>query len=205
MKHGSVAEKLGIRESSISLKHIMDNSKIDSGSKRDVDFFLFLIENKLLSLSEAVLKRKEPSIVEEYYLERYKKLSHESDRHFLCRTIIQDELKKLGIDSISGKDIGNMEILRSNCSYDIVTFDFTTIIDVGLTPARNYFRGLTDLKVKDFLITSYFDDYMDEIIFSVISRTDDTDFLDAVKEFEELNKLYIPGNNEISSNEKRLQ
>ena len=180
------------QEISITLRHILESSKADSGGERDVNFLKFLIDQKLLMLSEAVLKRISPNIIEDYYLDKYKKESLESDRHFLCRAIIQDELMKHGIMTISGIDIGNMDILRASSSYDIVLDDFSAAIDVGLTPARNFFRGLTDLKVKAYLITTYFDDYMDDIIFSVFTRSNDTDFLNAVKEYQDGFKLYTP-------------
>ncbi|MCX8130274.1 MAG: hypothetical protein N3I35_09270 [Clostridia bacterium] len=192
MSKGKLLENLLFKDISISLKHVLDNSKADSGGERDINFLNYLVENKLVIMSEAVLKRSATDIVEEYYLERYKKMNYESDRHFLCRTVIQDELQKLGIKTLSDIEAGNFDILRSSSNYDIVLEDFSAIIDVGLTPARNYFRGLTDLKVKHYLLTSYFDDYMDDIIFSVFSRSNDNDFLEAVRDYQEGFKLYTP-------------
>lgn len=192
MKQSKLFEKLEIRESTLTLKHVLDNSKADSGGERDVNFIGFLIDNRLLERGEAALKRTSIGTPEEYYLERYKKMSYESDRHFLCRTIIQDELKRLEIDTFAGLNIGNMNVLRANSSYDIVTADFSTIIDVGLTPARNYFRGLTDLRIRSFLLTTYFDDYMDDITFFTLNRKNDDYFIDAVKDYEEGFKQYIP-------------
>jgi len=148
----------------------------------------------LLYQKEVFLKRTNVGINEEYYLEHYKKMSYESDRHFLCRTIIQDELKRLGFETFSDMSVGDMNILRSNSNYDIVTTDFSTIIDVGLTPARNYFRGLTDLRVRNYLITTYFDDYMDDIIFGCFTRSNDDDFIVAVKDYQEGFKQYVPNN-----------
>ncbi|MCX7710292.1 MAG: hypothetical protein N2484_10650 [Clostridia bacterium] len=192
MKNSHLVDQLMKRDVSITLTHVLDNSKAASGGERDVNFLKFLIDNKLLVQSEGILKRSKLDAPEEYYLENYKKFHFESDRHFLCRTIIQDELKSLGIDSMSSMDIGNMDILRANSNYDIVTGDFSAIIDIGLTPARNYFRGLTDLRVKNYLITSYFDDYMDDIIFSVFTRSSNEDFLEALKDYEEGFKQYAP-------------
>lgn len=192
MENSALVDRLLMREISITLEHILDNSKADSGGARDVDFLKYLVENKLLVQSEVVLKRKTLNFSEEYYYEKYKKLHFESGRHFLCRAIIQDELKHMGIPTISSIDIGNMGILRSNSNYDLVLEDFSAIIDIGLTPARNYFRGLTDLKVKNYLITTYFDDYMDDIIFCVFTRSNDSDYLDALKDYEEGFKQYSP-------------
>jgi hypothetical protein len=188
----NLIDRLTQKEISISIKKIFDHSKADSGGERDLKFLKYLIDSKLLNQSEHVLKRSSAGINEEYYLERYKKMNFESDKHFLCRTAIQDELKKLEIDSFGGIDVGNMNILRSNANYDIVTEDFSSIIDIGLTPARNYFRGLTDLKVKHYLITSYFDDYMDDVIFSCFTRSCDEYYLNAVRDYEEGFKIYTP-------------
>jgi len=192
-------EKLGTRACSISLEKVIENSKAESGGKRDVDFLKFLIGNNLLVFSETILRRSQPNIVEEYYLERYKKFNLESDKHFLCRTVIQDELKKLGISTKSGKEAGNMDILRSNCNYDIVSSDLSTLIDIGLTPARNFFKGLSDLKVKAYLIAAYFDDYIDEVIFSVFTRSNDEYYLNAIRDYEEKFKLYTHGTEFINN------
>lgn len=188
-----LSDILLIKTPEVTAENILNNSKASSGGERDVNFLKYLLSNKLLRMEEAVLKRTEAGINKEYYLERYKKTRYESDKHFLCRAIIQDELKKLGLDTLSGLDIGNMEILRVNSSYDIVSKDFQTIIDVGLTSARNYFRGLTDVRVKTYLIASYFDDYIDDIKFTAFTRIDDKLFLNAVKDYIEGFKEYIPG------------
>lgn len=192
MENSNLIKKLGTREISVTLDNILDNSKANSGGERDLNFLNYLIESGLLILTEAVLVRTKTDFAEEYYLERYKKINYETDRHFLCRTIIQDELLRMGIPTISDISVGNMDILRSNSNYDIVTEDFSAVIDIGLTPARNYFRGLTDLKVRNYLITSYFDDYIDEIIFGIFTRSNDKDYLDAVKDYEEGFKLFVP-------------
>lgn len=183
------------REVSATLENVLDNSRADSGGKRDVNFLKYLIDSNLLVQSEAILKRTNIDFKEEYYLERYKKISFETDRHFLCRAIIQDEFDRMGIKTFDNMEVGNMEILRSNSNYDIVLSDFSAIIDVGLTPARNYFRGLTDLKIGSFLISSYFDDYMDDIVFSVFTRSNDQDFIDAVKDYAKGYGQYIPNIN----------
>lgn len=198
MHNGKLVDKLMRQDISITLPYVLGNSKADSGGDRDVNFLRFLIDNKLLLREEAILKRSNLNSPEEYYLDRYKKFHYESDRHFLCRTILQDELKGLGINTMAGLDIGNMNILRSNSNYDIVTEDFSTIIDIGLTPARNYFRGLSDLKVKNYLITTYFDDYIDDIIFSVFSRSDDEAYLEVLKDYEEGFKQYSSGSFTLS-------
>jgi hypothetical protein len=192
LKKNKLSDILLFRDVSISLQHVLDNSKADSGGERDVNFLKYLLDNKLMVMNEAILKRSSPDIIEEYYLERYKRESYESDRHFLCRTVIQDELQKLGISTSFGAEAGNMAILRSSSNYDIVLDDFSAIIDVGLTPARNFFRGLTDLRVKDYLVTTYFDDYMDDIIFSVFKRENDSDFIEAIKDYQEGFKQYTP-------------
>lgn len=83
-----------------------------------------------------------------------------------------------------------MSILRSSSNYDIVFQDFSTIIDIGLTPARNFFKGLTDLRAGSYLVTSYFDDYMDDIVFSVFTRSSDKDFVEAVKDYQDGFKAY---------------
>ncbi|MCX7923522.1 MAG: hypothetical protein N3B21_16160 [Clostridia bacterium] len=192
MDNVKLSDILKQRDVSVTLENVLDNSRAHSGGHRDVNFLKLLIENKLLIRGEFSLKRTAIGVNEEYYLERYKKMRFETDRHFLCRTIIQEELKKFDIETFSGLNIGNMDILRCDSSYDITTEDFNIIIDVGLTPARNYFRGLTDLKVKNYLITTFFDDYMDDIIFCSFSRADDKLFLDALKDYQEGFKLYTP-------------
>ncbi len=192
MNNSALINKLGKREFNVTLDNILDNSKANSGGDRDLNFLKYLVDSDLLVISEAVLRRTEMDFAEEYYLERYKKINFETDRHFLCRTIIQEELKKLEINTISDIAVGNMDILRANSNYDIVTEDFTALLDIGLTPARNYFRGLTDLKIKNYLITTYFDDYIDEVIFGVFSRNNDLEYLNAVKDYEEGFKIYIP-------------
>lgn len=192
MKYSRLFDKLEARDISITLEHVLDNSKADSGGQRDVNFLRYLVDNGLMTQKELILKRTTIGNPEEYYLERYKKVNFESDRHFICRATIQEELKNLGIDTLNDISIGNMDVLRANSNYDIATGDFGAIIDIGLTPARNYFRGLTDLKVKDYLITTYFDDYMDNIIFRSFTRSDDQNFIDAVKDYEEGFKMYTP-------------
>ncbi|MFZ5989004.1 MAG: hypothetical protein ACOYWZ_18020 [Bacillota bacterium] len=185
-----LTEKLDSREISVSLENILQNSKASSGGERDVNFFRFLLDNNLLSREERILKRTVIDFKEEYYEDRYVKMSHESSRHYLCRTTIQDELEKLGINTISSTDVGDMNILRSNSNYDIAASDLSFIMDIGLTPARNFFRGLTDLRVKYYLITTYFDDYMDDIIFALFRRTNDSTFIDAIKDYEDSFKTY---------------
>lgn len=180
------------REISVTLDNILDNSKASSGGHRDVNFLKYLIDNRLLNVSEVTLKRTKESFDEEFFKETYKKMSYESDRHYLCRASIQEELKKLGIKTSVGLDVGNMGILRANCSYDIVSSDFSLIIDIGLTPARSYFRGLTDLRVQHYLLSPYFDDYMDEIIFANFSRISRNAFLEAMKDYQEGFKDYTP-------------
>ena len=200
MQMSSLLEKLTLRETSLSLAHILENAKAGSGGERDVNFLRFLLRNDLLVCREASLKRTRLDQPEEYYLERYKKMNFESDRHFLCRTILQEEFTKRGFASYSGMDIGDMQILRENSNYDIVTEDFQCLIDVGLAPARNFFRGLTDLRTRDYMITAVFDDYMDDVLFSVFTRTADQDFLDAVRDYEEGFKPYmaIPQDSHLS-------
>jgi len=177
------------RELSVTLDNIFQNSKASSGGQRDVDFVKYLIDNKLLILAERCLKRTNIGFSEEYYLERYKKVRYESDRHFLCKAMIQDELLKQGIATISDVDMGNMDVLRMSSLYDIVTDDFSTVIDIGLTPARNYFKCLTDLRVKRYLLTTYFDDYMDDVIFASFERGDDLAFINAVRDYQQ---IYAP-------------
>ncbi|HOP92106.1 MAG TPA: hypothetical protein PLP24_01880 [Acetivibrio thermocellus] len=101
-------------------------------------------------------------------------------------------MDKLGIDVVPGTDVGNMNILRANANYDIAAKDLSFIMDIGFTPARNFFRGLTDTRVKYYLVTTYFDDYMDDIIFCCLKRADDEAFLDAVKDYEDGFKMFIP-------------
>lgn len=200
LRNSKLVDLLLVRPVSVTFENIIHNSKAASGGERDVNFLKFLVDSKLLVQSESVLRRSNSDIVEEYYLERYKKMNFESDRHFLCRTVIQDELKKLGIETMSGIGAGNMSILRADSNYDIVAADFSAMIDVGLTPARNYFRGLTDLRVRNYLITTYFDDYMDDIIFCTFSRANDQNFLDAITDYQEGFKDYTPNYNEQPEN-----
>lgn len=189
--HSKLIEKnLVFKEAEVSLQHMLDNSKAESGGERDVNFLKYLVDNKLLIYREAFLKRSLLNKDEEYYKENYKKAKYESDRHFLCRTMVQEELKNIGVPTMNSINIGDMSVLRANSCYDIVTNDLTAIIDIGLTPARNYFRGLTDSRVKLFLISTYFDDYMDDILFSVFARGSDEHFFNAVKDYEEGFKLY---------------
>lgn len=204
MQISSLLEKMILQESSITLEHILDISKANSGGERDVHFLNFLLENGLLLHREAVLKRTQFDRTEEYFLTRYKKMNYESDRHYYCRTALQEEFKNIGIESYSGIDVGNMQILRTNSNYDIVTEDFQCMIDIGLSPARNYFRGLTDLRSRDFLITSFFDDYMDDVVFSVFTRTADQDFLDAVREYEEGFKPYMAMPQKLSAPQETI-
>lgn len=189
-------EKLNKREVSVTLDNVLDNSKAASGGERDVHFLKFLMDNKLLVQEEVYLKRTNIDFKEELYMDKYPKMSHESTRHYLCRAIIQDELNKLGIGTFYSVDAGNMNILRSNASYDIAADDLSFIMDVGLTPARNFFRCLTDTRINYYLITTYFDDYMDDIIFCCLKRTNDEAFIDAIKDYEEGFKILIPQNPE---------
>lgn len=184
MQNSRLMDILVNHDVSVSLDNILQNSKASSGGSRDVSFLRSLLDNRQLMASEAILKRSSSDIPEEYYHENYKKLNMESDRHFLCRAIIQDELKKLGVETMVSVDLGEMNILRENSCYDVVLSDFSAAIDIGLTPARNFYKGLTDLRVKNYLITNYFDDYIDDIVFFVLSRNDDKAFIDAVKEFQ---------------------
>jgi hypothetical protein len=196
MKDSSLVGKLQKRPVSVSLDNIMQNSKASSGGERDVDFLKYLMDHRLLLLDEVLLKRTDIPFHEESYSEKYGKTSYESDRHYYCRAIIQEELQKMHLDTYNGIDVGNMSILRSNSNYDVVTQDFSAIIDIGLSPARNFFRGLTDLRVKNYLITSYFDDYMDDIIFACFSRSGNEDFLNAVLDYQEGYKEYKPAGEE---------
>jgi hypothetical protein len=190
--NSELTERLKNREVTVTLKNILDNARADSGGERDVNFLKYLLDHHLLTLSEYLLKRTIMHFVEEYFMERYSKFQYESDRHYICRTLIQEELGKMDMGTMAGTDAGNMTILRANSSYDIILEDFSTLIDIGLTPARNFFRGITDLRVKNYLISSYYDDYMDDIVFSGFSRVNDNDFLDAVRDYEEGYKMYTP-------------
>ncbi|HHV29688.1 hypothetical protein [Acetivibrio mesophilus] len=187
-----LAEKLSFRDISVSFDNVLDNAKASSGGERDVNFLKFLIDNKLLLQEEAYLTRTNIDFREETYMIKYKKMSHESTNHYLCRAILMEELEKLGIETLPGTDAGNMNILRSSANYDIAAKDLSFVMDIGLTPARNFFRGLTDTRVKYYLITSYFDDYMDHIIFCCLKRAKDEAFLDAVKDYEDGFKTFIP-------------
>lgn len=180
------------REISTSIENILDNSKAESGGEQDLSFLWNLINSKLLEAEEIVLKRTVPDINEEYYQEKYRKMNYESTRHYLCRATIQEELKKLGINNTCCVDVGNMDILRSNSSYDIAADDLSFIIDVGLTPARNYFKGLSDIRVRYFLVTSYFDDYMDDIVFFALRRTNDELFLNELRAYKEEYREIVP-------------
>ena len=201
LMHSLFYDKLHSRNTTITLEHVLENAKADSGGERDLSFLNYLLENGLLGEEELLLKRTIIGMSETYYTDKYVKVSHESSRHFLCRASIQEELEKMDFETIADLGVGNMDILRSNSNYDIVTTDFSAIIDIGLTPARNFFRGLTDLKVKDYLITSYFDDYMDDIIFRCFYRIKDSEFIDAVKDYEEGFKLFIPNLKGMDSEE----
>ena len=179
----SIEQKLQFRNCSVTLDNILDNSKAASGGKRDVSFLNYLVDNNIIKVEEAVLTRSQLDLPEEYYYEKYKKKIGETDRHFLCRAIIQDELHRIGIESYSETGLGDMGILRANSNYDLVDLGFSFAIDIGLAPARNYFRGLTDLRIKHYLITPFFDDYIKDVIFGVFSRINDKDFTDAVKDY----------------------
>jgi len=189
--NNNLSDILTIKAPEVSLEHVLDNSKAASGGENDVNFLKYLIANNLIVMGEAVLKRSTEDINEEYYYGKYKKSHDESGRHFLCRAIIQDELQRLGLGTYPITEAGNMQILRESSIYDIVTSDFKTIIDVGFTSARNYIRGLTDLRVQNYLITTYFDDYIRDIIFTTFSRKDDQQFLNAVKDYVESGN--VPG------------
>ncbi|TYQ15531.1 UNVERIFIED_CONTAM: hypothetical protein Cloal_1998 [Acetivibrio alkalicellulosi] len=177
--------KLTKREASVTMENVLFNSKSESGGKQDVNFLNDLISEKLLIQEEFILKRTNIDFREELYEEIYPKVSHESSRHYFCRAIVQEELKKLAIDTTYDTQAGDMSILRSSSIYDIAANDMSFLIDIGLTPARNYYKGLTDLKVKYYLISTYFDDYMDEIIFCSLKRTNDTSFINSVRNYEE--------------------
>jgi len=187
-----ILDKLIIEDIELSLQHILDNSKAESGGERDVTFLKSLVEEGLLSCKKAFLKRNFLDKSEEYYKETYKKIKYESNRHFLCRAIVQEELKNLGISTISGTNVGDMSILSSNSFYDIVSDDFSTLIDIGFTPACNFFRGLTDMRVNAYLITTYFDDYMDDILFTLLKREDDKLFIDEIRDYVKKSNIYHP-------------
>jgi len=192
--------KLNKINSAVSIDKLLDNFKADSGGDRDVNFLKFLIDNSLLLHEEVILKKTITDFNERYFKDKYKKSTSESTRHYLCRALIQEELKLLGVNTSNWVEAGNINILRSNSNYDIAADDLSFIIDVGLTPARNFFRGLTDLRVKFYLITNYFDDYIDDIIFEVFKRNDDDRFIDAVKDYEDGYKLLTPIPEENSLN-----
>lgn len=204
MEKRNLTDLLNQRDISIRLDEIFDTSKASSGGERDLNFLQYLMDQRLLIRRELVLKRKMIGINEEYFSGRYKKTRFESDRHFTCRAVIQEELKSLGINTMNSIDIGNMSILRENCNYDIVTEDFSTIINIGLTPARNYFRGLTDVRIQDFMLTNFFDDYIDDIIFSTFSRTDDAAFLNMVLDYENGFKTYSPSGTDESMEQELM-
>lgn len=185
-------KKLNRINSTVSIEDIIDSSKADSGGSRDVNFLKFLLDNKILIREEAIFKRTITDYMESYFQKNYKKASFESTRHYLCRALIQEELMLLGIKTSNWVEIGDINILRANSNYDIAADDLSFIIDIGLTPARNFFRGLTDLRVKYYLTTNYFDDYIDDIIFVLFKRSDDNTFIDAVKDYEEGFRLYTP-------------
>ncbi len=190
MESDILMKKLIERHTTVSFENVLDNSRADSGGDVDVNFLYVLLDNNLLLKEEVILKRTITDFKEEVIATRYKKQNHESIRHFLCRALIQDELMHLGIKTSASVEVGNMNILRSNSNYDIAADDLSFIADIGLTPARNFFRGLTDPRVKYYLITTYFDDYMDEVIFTKFKRSDDNLFLDAVRNHEEAYKIY---------------
>lgn len=185
-------KNLNFRDISVSFDNVLDNARASSGGERDVNFLKFLMDNKLLLQKEAYLTRTNIDFREETYMNKFKKMNHESTKHYLCRAILMEELEKFGIDTMPGEDAGNMNILRSSASYDITARDLSFVMDIGLTPARNFFRGLTDTRVKYYLITTYFDDYMDHIIFCCLKRTNDKAFLDAAKDYEDGFKIFIP-------------
>ncbi|MDP4092658.1 MAG: hypothetical protein Q8920_04785 [Bacillota bacterium] len=183
MKNLTFGDMLEFRENTMTLDYIAEKSKASSGGQRDLNFLKYLVDNNILKLTEAVMKRSDVNLTDECLLEHYKKMKYESERHFLCRTAIQEELKKIGIASFEGMGLGNMDILRANSTYDITIEDFSAAIDIGLAPARNYFRGLTDLRLRHYYITPFFDEYMDEVIFNVFTRVDDNTFIGAVKDY----------------------
>ncbi|WP_010244042.1 hypothetical protein [Acetivibrio cellulolyticus] len=204
MESDILMKKLTKRETTVSLENILDNSKADSGGDRDIHFLDFLLDNKLILQEEVILKRTIRDFKEDIFGEKYKKANYESTRHFLCRALIQDELALLDITTSSSTEVGNMYILRSSSNYDIVANDLSFIADIGLTPARNFFKGLTDIRVKYYLITTYFDDYMDDIVFTLFKRSNDTLFIDAVKDYEEGYKLYTPVSQESFNNNAEI-
>lgn len=185
-------KKLNRVNSTVSVENILDSTKAASGGERDLNFLKYLVDNKLLLQEEVIFKKTITDFSESHFQKKYKKSSSESSTHYLCRSLIQEELALLGINNSSWVEAGCINILRANSNYDIAANDLSFVIDVGLTPARNFFRGLTDLKVKFFLVTNYFDDYIDDIIFELFRRSDDNAFIEAVKDYEEGYKLYNP-------------
>ena len=192
MKNDILMKKLIKIQTSVSLENILDNSKAKSGGDKDINFLMFLLNNGLIVREEVILKRTITDFKERTFEEKYKKANYESIRHFLCRALIQDELMLIGINTSSSVEVGDMKILRTSSNYDIVSDDLSFIADIGLTPARNFFKGLTDLRVKYYLITTYFDDYMDDIAFTLFKRSEDNLFLSAVRDYEEDFKLFTP-------------
>lgn len=160
---------------------ILNVSKANSGGDEDYNFLKSLYDNKLINHTEGILKRSVNNLDEEYFIKKYTKQTFESINHYLCRTIIQEELHNLDINTFSSVEMGNLNILSSNANYDIVTENYDVLIDIGFTPARNYFKGLTDLRVQYYMMVNFFDDYDDDIIFSIFTRADDNKFLDSVK------------------------
>ncbi|HOM01433.1 MAG TPA: hypothetical protein PLH43_01215 [Acetivibrio sp.] len=187
-----LTQKLSFRDISTSFDNVLDNAKASSGGERDVKFLKFLMDNKLLVQEEACLLRTITDFKEEIFISKYKKMNHESTQHYISRVMLTQELEKLGIQTLPSADAGNMNILRANANYDIAAKDLSFIMDIGLTPARNFFRGLTDTRVKYYFITTYFDDYMDDIVFCCLKRAKDEAFLDAVKDYEDGFKMFIP-------------
>jgi len=183
--------KLVFRDISVSFDNVLDVAKASSGGQRDVNFLKFLVDSKLLVQEEAILARTITDFKEETYMQKYKKMRDESTRHYLCRAILTEELDKLGIDVVPDRRRKH-EHTSANANYDIAAKDLSFIMDIGFTPARNFFRGLTDTRVKYYLVTTYFDDYMDDIIFCCLKRADDEAFLDAVKDYEDGFKMFIP-------------
>lgn len=189
MKNNEFFNQLHPVEITMCAEELLEKTKAGSGGKRDLDFVKYLISNGLLKHSAYAFKRTEISMDTDKLLKHYKKMPLESDRHFSCRAAIQEEMVKLGVECIVGADAGDMNILRENSCYDIITDDFTILMDIGLTPARNYFRGLTDLRVQYFMVTNFFDSYMDDIAFSVFSRSQDEDFIRMIQDYEESFKV----------------
>lgn len=192
MESDILMTKLNRINSAVSIDTLLENFKSDSGGDRDVNFLKFLIDNSLLLHEEVILKKTITDFRESFFKKKYTKSNSESTRHYLCRALIQEEFKLLGVNTLNWVEAGNINILRSNSNYDIAAEDLSFIADVGSTPARNFFRGLTDLRVKLYLVTNYFDDYIDDIIFEVFKRGDDNRFIDAVRDYEEGYKLYTP-------------